>query len=557
MKSILKNHRSTILTTSAAVLALMVLVAPGLAGAEHAPIHSHEDVSVPMDHKDLGAVSFPVSCSQPARETMERGVALLHHMMYAEARKTFAETAAVDPGCAMAHWGIAMTLFQPLWPTRPGPAELTKGWSAVETARGLEAPTPRELAYIEATAAFFQNPDSADYWARIRQFESAMEKVWRSYPDDQEAAAFYALSHLATASQSQQPARHNERAAEILLAIYDTEPRHPGAVHYTIHANDNTSRAGERLDVVRSYDDIAPSVPHALHMPTHIFVRLGAWEDVIHWNLKSADAALNFPAGDATSHHYAHALDYLMYARLQRGEKRAARRILDELASKESYQQTFISAYPLAAIPARYAVERSQWREAAALPERTPADFPWEKFAWPEAVTQFARGLGSARSGDVEGARRALERLIDLERRASEANETYFARQIEINRLTVEAWLAHAEGRDADALRLMRSASEIEGSTEKHPVTPGALRPAPELLGDLLQELGRPEEAIGAYEESLQIWPGRYNSLLGAARAADAAGDHDAASGYRKALQDLTLDGERSPAQARTASCPY
>ncbi len=495
---------------------------------------------------DLGAVQFPVSCAPAVQETFNRGVAFIHHMMYVEARRAFDEVAERDATCAMAHWGVAMTLFQPLWPTRPGTADLERGWQAVETARELSPGSDRERAYVDAVAAFYQNPGDTDYWARIARFERAMERVYRAYPDDLEAAAFYALSHLATAPASGEPLAHSGNAAKILLSIYEAAPTHPGAVHYTIHANDIDGRASERLDVVQSYNDIAPSVPHALHMPTHIFVRLGDWQETIRWNQKSAEAALRFPAGDAVSHHYPHALDYMMYGYLQRGEDDLAKRALDALAQHANYQQTFISAFHLAAMPARYAVERRAWADARALPERTPAAFPWEKFQWPEGMTQFARGLGAVRSGDHEAARQAIEKLEGLQQETKRANEDYFSKQIEIGRLAVEAWLLHAEGKPEKALATMRSAAELEAATEKHPVTPGALQPAYELLGDLLLELERPADALAAYESSLAKWPRRFNSLLGAARAAQASGDRTRAESYYSELLELAGGSKRA-----------
>ena len=255
-----------------------------------------EETATPAKEKMLGAVEFPVSCTTAVQTEFERGVALLHHMMYVESRKTFEEVVKKEPDCAMAQWGVAMTLFQPLWPTRPSPAALTRGWQAAQKAKALAPETEREKVFIAAVQSFFRKPESPDYWARIGRFEQAMEKVFRAYPTDHEAAAFYALSHLATAPRSDETMAHHDKAAAILLGVYEEEPTHPGAIHYTIHANDIDGREAESLHVIRSYGDIAPSVPHALHMPTHIFVRLGAWEDVIQWNRRSADAALNFPA---------------------------------------------------------------------------------------------------------------------------------------------------------------------------------------------------------------------------------------------------------------------
>ena len=498
------------------------------------------------EETSIGNVEFPTSCSTTVADGFERGVALLHHMMYVEARKTFQDVAQQDPDCAMAQWGVAMTMFQPLWPTRPTTEDLNKGWDTINKAMDLGADTQREKDYVAAVQAFYQDPDSSDYWARIQNFEQAMAQVHQSYPDDQEAAVFYALSLLATASRSEDRMAQHTKAADILMGIYRAERKHPGAVHYTIHANDMDGRENVSLDVVRSYDNIAPSVPHALHMPTHIFVRLGEWEDVITWNNRSAIAALNYPAGEATSHHYLHALDYQVYAHLQRAEDGRAEEIMKSLEADTMFQETFISAYALAAIPARYVVERREWDEAASLADPNPQAFPVERFPWPMSITEFARGLGAARSGNGQAAEQAIERLSELKAAAEAANETYFAEQIEVSRLAVAAWLARAQGEDDKAVEMMQSSAELEASMEKHPVTPGAIQPAYELFGDLLMELDRHDGALAAYQTSLKTWPGRFNSLLGAAKSAAAAGDRSQAMTYYAELVELTGDANES-----------
>jgi tetratricopeptide (TPR) repeat protein len=289
-------------------------------------------------------------------------------------------------------------------------------------------------------------------------------------------------------------------------------------------------------------------------MPTHIFVRLGEWNDVIKWNRKSADAALKRPAGEYVSHHYPHAIDYLAYAYLQQAQDEKAHAVLDQLQSKEPYQQTFVSAFHLAATPARYLVELRKWEEAASLAVRNPATFPWERFAAAEAMTHFARGLGAARSGDGAAARKAVAKLQMLREAETAKGESYWATQVEIKRLAVEAWAALADGAQEEALDLMAQSTKLEASTEKHPVTPGALQPAGELLGDMLLELKQPDAALGAYQQSLEKWPRRFNSLLGAARAADRAGKRKVAREYYDEL--IGLAGESTArqgiAEART-----
>ena len=500
----------------------------------------HGAVAVEIDETEaasLGTVDFEIPCAPEAAATFERGIALLHHMMYVEARSTFQQVVAADPACAFGHWGVAMTLFQPLWPTRPGAEQLQQGFAEAQKAKAL-AGTARERAWVAAVEGFFEQPESSDYWARIRKFEQAMESVYRADPQDREAAAFYALALLATAPDASDRLAQHAEAAAILVGIYERETTHPGAIHYTIHANDITGREHQRLDIVRSYDDIAPSVPHALHMPTHIFVRLGAWKDVIHWNIKSAEAALDFPAGDAISHHYPHALDYLIYAHLQRGDDASAREILEGLGSAGDYQKSFISAYHLSAMPARYAVERRQWAEAAAVPAPR-GDFPWQKFPWPQANTELARGLGAAYTGDAAAAETAVARLEELRASAEAAGEGYFAQQVEVSRKIVAGALARARGRQQEAVETLRAAAELEASMEKHPVTPGSVQPAGEIYGDVLLEMGRAGEALEAYETSLATWPRRFNSLLGAARAATAEGDRGQATDYYRQLVEL------------------
>ncbi len=479
--------------------------------------------------EELGAVGFDVSCDDEAEEGFETGVALLHHMMYVESQAQFEAVAEQDPECGMAHWGIAMTLFQPLWPTRPSPEDLQRGWEEVQLARRAGKLSEREHMYIDAVEGFYQDPANARWPQRLDRWAVAMTKLHEAYPGDLEATTLWALSQLATAEWAADPAAQRAAAAAVLETVHEESPTQPGAIHYTIHANDVDGRADVSVDITRSYDDIAPSVPHALHMPTHIYVRLGEWDEVIAWNRRSADAALAHPAGEFVSHHYPHAIDYMAYAYLQQANDEAARAVIDELESTGPYQPTFISTFHLASTPARYYVERREWEEAAALEPRLPADLPWDGNPATEAITWFARGLGAARSGDVVGAREAEARLAALRDAEKARGEDYWATQVETQRLAVEAWAELLEGRRDIALQLMIASAELEASQEKHPVTPGALQPAYELLGDMYMELDRPADALAAYERSLQMWPRRFNSLLGAARAADAAGQGDRA----------------------------
>lgn len=506
------------------------------------------------EHGEIGVVDFPASCDPVVQDDLDQAVALLHHMMYQQSRQAFEQIAEQHPECGMAHWGIAMTLFQPLWPARPSEDARQRGWEAVQRTKQDESLTDREQALVSAAGAFFQDPGKDEWWPRIRRWSGAMEEAYRQRPEDTETAAFYALSQLAVGQVADDRPAHNARAAEILAEIHEEVPRHPGASHYTIHANDIAGRAGESSAIVEGYDEIAPSVPHALHMPSHIYVRLGDWPEVIQWNRRSADAALDFPVGDRISLHHAHALDYLLYAYLQRGEDERARAVLDELLSQERrYQEAFVSAYHLAVMPARYPVERRAWEEAAALQPRTPDYLAWDGYLWPEALSWFARGLGAVHTGDPATARQAERRMAELRDRARAAEEEAFATYIEVDRLILSGRVAQAEGDARSAVVRMREAAELEQTVEKNPVAPGALLPPNEALGDLLLEQERPREALRAYETSLEIWPNRYNSLLGAARAARASNEVEKAHEYYGQLLEVTEGAATSRPGVREA----
>lgn len=520
-------RRSDSSTALAIVLALWTTDARALGEVEH-----------------LGTVDFSVSCSEAVKQEFDHAVALLHHMTYPRAKAAFEQVAKLDPECAMAQWGIAMSLFQPLWPTRPGPEQLHQGWDAVQKARALAPPTERERLYIASAEAFFRAPESTEYWERIRRWEKAMEALHRRFPADPDAATLYALAHLAAAPPGEGAREHHARAAEILMSVYADNPDHPGSMHYTIHANDTRGHERESLDVVRSYAKIAPRNPHALHMPTHIFTRIGDWNGVIELNLQAAETALEHSAGEDGQYvwdEFPHAVEYLVYAYLQQGADDEAERQLERLRSTARLQPTFKTAFHLASVPARYALERRAWQEAAALAPRPYDALDWERFPWPEAVTWFARGLGAAHVGRPEEVERALERLGELEQAADRAGEELFTRQIRILRLGVAAWLAHVQGDEDRALEQMRAAAELELATPKHPVTPAPTLPADELLGDLLVERGKPEQALAAYQRSLELHPNRLNSLLGAARAARDLGDAEMARGFYAAMAQMAV----------------
>ncbi len=494
----------------------------------------------------LGKVQFEISCSEEVIPSFNKAVALLHHMTYPLAKEAFEEVVAMDPDCAMAHWGIGMTLFQPLWPTRPGPNELQEGWESVRKAKSLNPPTRREQLFIETTEAFFRDPQEVNYWERIRRWADATKRLYEKYPVDHEVKAFFVLSLLAVGQLHSDRLDFNNRAAEVALEIYADNQVHPGAIHYLIHANDIRGRENESLNVVEGYGTIAPRNPHALHMPTHIYTRLGNWNKVIEGNRQAAEAALEHPAGDKGQFiwdEYPHAVEYMVYAYLQQGDDEAAFALLTDMQSKESLHPTFKTAFHLSSAPARYALERRAWHEAAGLIPRSYEGLAWDNFPWLEAITCFARGLGATRTNDLEEAKRAISRISELEKVAYQEGEDLFRKQINILRLGVSAWVAHAENKQAVAESLMWQMVELEASSAKHPVTPAPTLPALELLGDLYMEQAKPKEALKAYREALLLYPNRFNSLLGVARAARAAKNQSTAMEFYGALLQIAASG--------------
>jgi tetratricopeptide (TPR) repeat protein len=525
---------------------------PSTQPAQPAP---HQHGGMPHDHgtaADFGEVSFPISCTPAVQPTFTRAVAMLHSFWYDEAEKAFSEVAAKDPSCAMAHWGVAMTWFRPVW-APPTPAEFEKGRDAVLKALALAEATkaPRERDYVKAIAAYFNNPEATTPRARALAYEQAMSALHAAHPADDEGAIFYALSLLGTAQASDKTYANQKKGAALLNGVLPKHPRHPGVAHYLIHSFDSPPLAPMAVDAARVYAKIAPASPHARHMPSHIFVRLGLWEDSITSNLSSAEAARAHVAATnpgAMPFDELHALDYLVYAWLQRAEDDKARATIDRIAKTTKLDlPNFAAAYALAAIPGRYALERRAWAEAAAIEPRQPAIFPWDTIPYAEASAWYARGLGAARSGSLAVARDAIAKLAALKETMVAKQDPYWPNQIEIQRLATDAWLARAEKRDDDALRLMRESADLESSTDKHPVTPGALLPSRELLADLLLDLGKADEALREYEASLAVAPKRLNTLHGAARAAVKLNQRDKAKQYYTELVSLCEKGASRP----------
>ena len=477
-------------------VALLALAGPAVAGDPHA-VHG---------------VDFRVHCTAAVRGDFDRALALLHHMTYPQARSAFVAIEQADPKCAMAYWGEAMTLFQPLWPTRPSLAERERGWKAVQQARDLAPKDPRERAFVDMAAAFFETPASDDYWARIVRWDAATRRVLDAFPQDDEARAFRALALLATAPADRVSRDHADQAAALLQQVLAHDPDHPGAMHYLVHANDVPGREKESPANTRGYEAIAPDNPHALHMPTHVYTRIGDWDGVVRGNLRAADAALRYPAGEHGEYvwdEYAHAIEYLVYGYLQQGDIAHARTQRDRLLATKHLQPSFKQAFHLASVQARIPLETQDWKAAAALVPRSPATVDWDKFPWPEAIAQFAHGMGAAHSDRVDDAKVASARISALEAKMAAAKETLFERNIRILRFELDATIAQAESRTREAIALAEQAITLERETPKHPVTPAPTLPAEELLGDLYVAQGRSAKARDAYTRALARYPNR------------------------------------------------
>lgn len=435
-----------------------------------------------------------------------------------------------------------MTYIHPLWTDPPTAEKFMRGEQLVKKAKSLPPSSPEERAYVAAVESYYRQGRAPVEKANLAAFAAGWERAHEQHPDDLEAASFFALALLGTADPKDKTFARQMRAAEIAASIRARAPEHPGAHHYIIHAFDYPPLADKALEVARHYGDIAPDVPHALHMPTHIFTRLGLWKESIEWNERSAAAALKRPVDGEVSLHYLHALDYLAYAHLQLGQDEDAEDVLQTIEALDEPMQIEIAVpYALAAIPARLALERQRWARAAALEPRAPQSYPWDRFPAMEAITWFARAIGAARSGDAAAARTALGKLSSLREPAAQSS-SYWAAQIDIQSTAAAAWLAQAEGNETEALALMQKAAQLEAATEKHPVTPGEVLPAAELLGDLLLDTAHYADARKAFDASLARSPNRLNSLSGAARAAELAGDGKAAARYYRDLLALAGD---------------
>jgi tetratricopeptide (TPR) repeat protein len=522
-------------------LVCSLLLASSVSGQQHEHGGSADD--------KVGTVSFATSCSGDAQRLFNRTVALLHSFEFGRALDGFAATLKADPSCAMAEWGVALTRWSnPFSPGLRAPAVLQQGRDAVNRARALTPKTERERAYVDAVAQLYDGFESVDQRTRILAYRDAMNKVAAANPKDTEAAIFYALAIAAAASPNDKTYAEQLKAGKILEQMIANQPDHPGLAHYIIHSYDVPPLAPRALSAARRYAKIAPSAPHALHMPSHTFTRVGSWQESIEANTASAEVARR----EGSTAEELHTMDYRTYAYLQTGQDAAARKLLEGLPEvRARFNPDAIGSaapgsagvFALAAIPARNALEHGAWGDAVKL-EPQPS-----RYLYPEGLTHFARALGAARSGDAATARAAIDALQTIQDQLTQQKEAYWAEQTDIQRRSAAAWLALLEGHKEEALADMRHAAALEDGTEKAAVTPGPLAPSRELLGEMLLQLGRTQEALDEFERTLQREPNRFRSVYGAARAASLAGHASKARSYYESLLKICAraDGQSRP----------
>ena len=517
----------------------------------------------PGDLRGAGKVDFPISCSAAAQPEFNRGVALLHSFFYEEARRAFTSVAEQDSKCAMAQWGIAMTWWHPIW-TPPRPDEMSAGKSAIALALKLDAKTERERGFINALNVYYNTPETSAPAAtgqschgpvgprdRVVAYEKAMRQLYENFPNDFEVEAFYAFAVLSSgyATPADTTLSKQLEAAALFEKLWKQNPNHPGVVHYLIHAYDYPQFAERALPAAKSYASIAPWVPHALHMPSHIFTRLGMWNEAIESNRASAEASRAYAKlrqRDATEAEELHALDYLVYSYLQEAQDNKAKEIVDFAATvrKTNPELEFSGAYALASMPARYALERNDWKSAATL--GIPNVPHWSTFPFMEALIEYAHALGRAHTNDLEGARSAITRMQHLRDATNDPKFDYFKQHLDLQMQAASAWIAQAEGKTEEAIQLLRRAADAEDILGKHPVSPGALVPVREQLGSLLLEVNRARDAGQEFQAELKIYPGRFRGLYGAALAAEQSGDKPTAQRLYTQLAAQTAKADAS-----------
>ncbi|MEP6682828.1 MAG: tetratricopeptide repeat protein [Parafilimonas sp.] len=508
-----------------------------------------EVISCGIPDHQFGTVDFEMTCDEKSKKDFNLAIELLHSFEYDESEKAFAKVIDETPDCAMAYWGVAMCNFHALW-TPPTEAELEKGEKAIAIAKSISTKSARETGYINALGLFYKDWNKKDHHTRCVNFEKAMDTLHNSYPDDKEAAIFYALALDAAAEPTDKTYANQKKAGAILNALYIEEPNHPGIIHYIIHTYDYPGLAILALPAARKYAEVAPSSAHALHMPSHIFTRLGLWNESINSNLKSVDAAKCYAESAGIKGHWdeeLHGLDYLVYAYLQKGENKLAEEQVQYLKTiNEVYPVNFKDAYAFAAIPSRFVLENKNWKDAVTL-QLHPANFPWNNFPWQEAIVHFTRLLGDVHTQNLSAAKNELIKLNQLHDTLVKQKDAYKVGQVAIQIKTGEAWILFSSGKTMEALNTMKLAADMEDSTEKHPVTPGAVLPARELLADMFLEMNQNENALQAYEAVLQKCPNRFNSLYGAGIAAEKSGNKQKAVSSFKQLISIadTINSER------------
>jgi hypothetical protein len=525
-------------------LAVVLAASPAFAQAPA----QHDHAAAGADQVGSDAVSFLTSCAPALRQDFNRAVALLHSFGFAQAIEAFNGVAAKDPACAMAHWGVALSRWGNPFAGLRSPLQLELGRAAIQLAQTTGRPTPRERAYIDAAAALFSSAEASTQRARTLAYEQGMEKVVREFPGDMEARIFYALAANQNALASDKKFGQQLKAAAILEPLFKEHPKHPGLAHYIIHAYDHPPLAEKGLAAARVYASLAPSAPHALHMPSHTFTRVGMWKESIDTNRRSAEASRR----EKATAEELHAMDYQTYANLQLGNDAEAKQLAD--ASREAFGRLDLNApgvaapgvagvYAAAAIPARYALERGAWAEAAALAPRAST------FPHTDAIIHFARAIGAARSGNPKAAAADIERLATLRDALKAIPDAYWAEQVDIQRQIAIAWTTFAEGDTARGIDLLRAAAAAEDATDKAAISPGPLAPARELLGYMLLDAGRPADALVEFEATITKEPNRFRGLYGGARAAEAAGQRARAVALYKQLLEVAGGSNRPEIQ--------
>jgi tetratricopeptide (TPR) repeat protein len=484
--------------------------------------------------QQLGSVHFKTSCNEVAQRRFDRAMRYQHSYWYLPAQEIFEEVLKADPACAMAQWGIALTLLDNPHNAIPQ-SNLAPGLAAIQKAKAMGAKTERERDYIDALLLMYADYDTLSHAQRIRSFRDAQEKIAAKYPDDDEAQIAYAITLNTSADLNDKTYAQQLKGAAILEPISKRLPRHPGVTHYLIHLYDYPALAAQGLDAANRYASVAPAAPHAQHMPSHIYTRVGYWKQSIDSNVASVKAA----KAEKSVGNYLHAQDYMVYAHLQLGQDKQASSVIDEMMKETDFKATVLAVhYALAASPARYAVERGDWAAASELQVR-PSPF---NFAM--AISHFARALGAARSGKPDAAKVDIAKLAELSEKLRQVKDAYWAEIVDIQRQVAAAWLLHAEGKYDEALKAMSATAGAEDKTDKHVVTPGPLAPARELYGFMLLDRGMAKEALAAFEATIKKEPNRFNALAGAAQASARVGDNEKAKGYYQQLSSLASDAD-------------